>query len=317
MEATASRTPVVIGLDLGNSRMKTAHHNFIAGLSASNTRPIGLDSIKYKDMFYEGCAFRRNRKDDKASDEDYYLLSLLAICRELESRGELVYEREVPIHLGIALTLEDIREEAKRIAMRQYFKLVHPNPAKFLYNGREVILKFKKVNTYPQGVIGLDSVMGQLVEEAEAYMVDIGGGTINVARLFNGQLDGSEHNIHTLECGMNDLCEEVAKTMKRRYNYRPTESQLDQLLLKHNGGELPEELQNAIFGAVEQVVKDAIFGGLSKRRIDLRYKSVCFMGGGAVALEPFLRKYAPDSKLFFILDPQATAKGIEKIMRPV
>ena len=93
----------IIGIDHGYGNMKTANHCFKTGISAYDSEPLfTADMLTYNgnyDLIGDG---HKELAPDKVKDEDYYVLTLAAIAKELKS--ENLTESHVVIAAGLPLT---------------------------------------------------------------------------------------------------------------------------------------------------------------------------------------------------------------------
>lgn len=79
---------IIIGVDHGYAAMKTAHFAFPSGLVAYEYEPYTLSNVlEYGGKFYVVGSGRQPLQKDKTQAEDYYLLTLAAIAKELEYRN--------------------------------------------------------------------------------------------------------------------------------------------------------------------------------------------------------------------------------------
>lgn len=79
---------IIIGVDHGYAAMKTAHFAFPSGLVAYEHEPYTLSNVlEYGGKFYVVGSGRQPLQKDKTQAEDYYLLTLAAIAKELEYRN--------------------------------------------------------------------------------------------------------------------------------------------------------------------------------------------------------------------------------------
>ena len=75
----------VIGIDHGYGNMKTANCCFKTGLLAYDTEPLFTgDMLVYDGKYYLIGEGRKEFLPDKIRDEDYYVLTLVAIAKELQ-----------------------------------------------------------------------------------------------------------------------------------------------------------------------------------------------------------------------------------------
>ena len=93
----------VIGIDHGYGNMKTANCCFPTGVLKSETEPVFTkDLLVWDEHYYSIGVGLKEFTADKFNDEDYYVLTLAAIAREL--RREQVTETKVLIAAGLPLT---------------------------------------------------------------------------------------------------------------------------------------------------------------------------------------------------------------------
>lgn len=79
----------VIGVDNGNSQHKTRHTCFTTGIALVDGKPIVYDNIlDYNGKCYRIGGDRIKVQDDKVCNENFYMLTLASIARELIARGE-------------------------------------------------------------------------------------------------------------------------------------------------------------------------------------------------------------------------------------
>ena len=98
-----STKPVIIGIDHGYGNIKTAHTCFKTGVTAYNKEPtFKSDLLIYEDRHYIIGDEHKEFTADKMTDQDYYILTLAAIARELNSRG--LTSADVFLAVGLPLT---------------------------------------------------------------------------------------------------------------------------------------------------------------------------------------------------------------------
>ena len=78
----------IIGIDHGNRNMKTASSVFSAAIQPLQTRPDSLENIlEYQNkIYYVGGQVPVMERVDKTDNDDYYLLTLAALAKELKFR---------------------------------------------------------------------------------------------------------------------------------------------------------------------------------------------------------------------------------------
>ena len=94
---------LIIGIDHGYGNMKTANCCFPTGVMVSDTEPIFVsDLLQWNNKYYSIGVGHKEFTADKFDDEDYYVLTLAAIAREL--RRENITSADVHIAAGLPLT---------------------------------------------------------------------------------------------------------------------------------------------------------------------------------------------------------------------
>lgn len=102
---------VVIGIDHGYGNIKTANTCFRAGVTAYDKEPFFIiGSLQYNGKWYGISEEHKEFIPDKMTDQDYYILTLAAIARELE----LEHMTSANIHLAVGLPLTWVSEQKDR-----------------------------------------------------------------------------------------------------------------------------------------------------------------------------------------------------------
>ena len=96
------RNTKIIAVDHGYGNMKTANTVTPTGIKAYETEPIFTGNIlEYNGIYYRIGEGHKEFIPDKAMDEEYYLLTLMAIAKELN----VFSIREADVHLAVGLPL--------------------------------------------------------------------------------------------------------------------------------------------------------------------------------------------------------------------
>ena len=103
---------IIIGVDHGYAAMKTAHFSFPTGLVEYEHEPYTQkDVLEYGGKYYVVGSARQPLQRDKTRTEDYYLLTLAAIAKELDSRS---MERTAEVLLAAGLPLTSFGRDKKK-----------------------------------------------------------------------------------------------------------------------------------------------------------------------------------------------------------
>ena len=173
-----SSSVVVIGLDHGFGQMKTAHTCFKTGVTAHDKEPtFKSDLLIYDGRYYTVGEEHKEFVPDKARDQDYYILTLAALARELRFRG--LTSARVWLAAGLPLTWVSEQKDS----FKAY--LLQKPSADFSFRGADYHIDFVGAEVYPQG---FSAVADRLNEFRGVTMLcDIGTGTMNVMYIRNGK----------------------------------------------------------------------------------------------------------------------------------
>ena len=168
---TNTNKPVIIGIDHGYGNIKMAHTCFKTGEAASDKEPTFKSTLLISEgRFYLIGEDHKGFLADKMTDEDYYILTLAAIGRELNIR-QLSSAR---VHLAVGLPLTWVSEQKDEF--RSY--LLKNEKADFNFRGKDYHVEFAGADVFPQG---FSAVADRFRDFKGVNMLcDIGNGTMNV-----------------------------------------------------------------------------------------------------------------------------------------
>ena len=137
---------ITIGVDHGYYAMKTTHFSFPTGLVEYDHEPYTQqDVLEYGGRFYVVGSGRQPLQKDKTTTEDYYLLTLAAIAKELAHRGA---DTAAAVHLAAGLPLTSFGRDKKKF--RAYL-FRDGQPVSFRYEGIAYTVTIAEVSLFPQG----------------------------------------------------------------------------------------------------------------------------------------------------------------------
>ena len=154
---------IIIGIDHGYYAIKTAHCSFPAGLTSyGEHEPYTRQGL----LEFGGCFFvcgsgRQPIQRDKTVNDNYYLLTLAAIAKEIQQRG-LPPECSVRIAAGLPLTSFG-RDKPK---FKDYL-LRSNQPVNYKFEGVEYSITIEEVAIFPQGYAALMTETGLSLTDAQ------------------------------------------------------------------------------------------------------------------------------------------------------
>ena len=168
----------IIGIDHGFGNMKTANFCFSTGIIAYDSEPLfTADMLVYENKYYLIGEGHKEFAPDKIKDEDYYVLTLAAIAKELKTEG--ITEADIHIAAGLPLTWTS----GQKTAFAAY--LTKNAEVSFTYRKENYHIRITGVSIYPQGYAAIAPFATKLT--GINLIADIGNGTMNILYMINGK----------------------------------------------------------------------------------------------------------------------------------
>lgn len=172
----------IIGIDHGWSQMKTSNTCFNTSIKELANAPAFHDNVlEYDDRYFAVGEERLEVLDSKVENENFYLLTLVAIAKELEIRGKS--EADVVLAVGLPLT----RFSAERKPFIDY--LSKNGDVVFGFEQKLYRIHILNVLVYPQcyaAVAGMLPTFGK-----KALVIDVGSWTVDSMLIVNKKPDNS------------------------------------------------------------------------------------------------------------------------------
>lgn len=286
----------IIGIDHGYGNIKTANCCFEVGLlKFDNDPPITRNMLIYEGKKYLIGEGHKEFIPEKGMDEDYYILTLAAIAREL-SEYEMT-EADVIIAAGLPLTWFGTQKEE----FRKY--LMKNKKVDFVFRSTEYHITISDVRVYPQGYAAVVENIGYL--KGLTMVADIGNGTMNLFYIQNGKLK-AEH-MFTEKYGTYQCTLAVREKFLQKTGREINDSIIDEVLQKGTA-DIDEADLKIIREASEEYVRN-IFRKLREHGYDEKTMNLCFAGGGACLIKKFCN--TEGKRIKFVEDIKAAARGYE------
>lgn len=321
---------IVIAVDTGNRYIKTAHADpFSAGLNRHFDTPpiIVTDTLFYEGNFYSFSETQGFHRKDKTTDDYYFILTLAAIAREIIMKhavrrannygSSLSFLKELKdaerrqtnykedIILSVGLPPRDIKALAKKF--KDYF-LHDGERLQFTYNGLSFDIKICDVFVSPQGFAAVfpNNLFAQVVKAPQAYIIDIGGYTTDIALISNHRID--TNFFESLDFGVIHMYNEIVGIVAKNCQKNITGVLIEAVLRGENIGD--KETEDVVRKSADAYAKKLIYS-LRDRGIDLELSLPVLVGGGAQLLRKSLEEAIHRDEIFVIPDIKANAIGYE------
>ena len=286
----------IIGIDHGYGNMKTANHIFKTGILAYDSEPLfTADMLVYERKYYLIGEGHKEFISEKIKDEDYYLLTLVAIAKELKDVG--LTEAKVVIAAGLPLTWTS----GQKKAFAEY--LGKNKEVSFTYKKIDYRITIEDVRIYPQGYAAIAEVASAM--KGVNVIADIGNGTMNVLYMVNGRPQSGK--MYTEKFGAYQCTLAIREIFMQKTNRELNDAIIDEVLCTGTAEIGPADLK-IIRAAATEYVND-IFRRLREHGYDEGTMKLYITGGGGCLVKHF-RKNNPD-RVIFVDDICAAAKGYE------
>ena len=298
---------MLIPVDHGNRNMKTVHHVFTSGL-IENPHMIVADNdvIELGGMTYSLSNERLLYKRDKTVNDDYFVLTLFAMGKELGTaaqQGTDIYTDGYPHDIQLAVGLPPAHYQSLCKKFKAY--LMRPEIIDFVHNGRTYSIEITDVQCFPQAFAAAmtryNNEMGK-----RATVIDLGGYTADYIQIVDGK-PLIEHS-DSLENGVIHLYHRIMQEINCVMDTRLKEPDID-LIIRGNT-HYPEQLIKIVDQQVRQYLDDFI-GQLRERQIDLRVGQTVIIGGGGILLRKYIEQNPWIQHITFIDDIRANAHGYQ------
>ena len=292
------RNTKIIAVDHGYGNMKTANTVTPTGIKAYETEPIFTGNIlEYNGIYYRIGEGHKEFIPDKAMDEEYYLLTLMAIARELN----VFSIREADVHLAAGLPLTWIRNQ--REAFRSY--LLQNPEVHYRFNGKEYHLRFVGCSLYPQGYPAIVNHLGNF--KGTNLLADIGNGTMNILYINNKK--AQESRCWTEKLDVNQCMIAAKNAVLDKFGVKIEESTVEQIL-RFGTADISAPYLDCISSIARQYVAE-LFSTLRKYEYNPDLMRLYVVGGGGCLIRNF--GTYDKSRVTIIDDICATAKGYESL----
>ena len=292
------RNVKIIAVDHGYGNIKTANTVTPTGITAYETEPIFTGNIlDYNGTYYRIGEGHKEFIPDKAIDEDYYLLTLMAVARELN----IFSIQEADVHLAAGLPLTWIRHQ--REEFRSY--LLQNLEVSYRFNNKDYHIRFVGCSLYPQGYPAIVNRLGDL--KGTNLLADIGNGTMNILYINNKK--AQESRCWTEKFGVNQCLIAAKNAILDRFGVKIEEATVEQVL-RFKAADISAPYLNCITAVARQYVAN-IFSTLRKYEYNPDLVRLYVVGGGGCMTRNF--GMYDESRVTILDDICATAKGYEHL----
>ena len=203
---------ILIGIDHGYGNMKTRHVVFKSGVKKYDKEPAIAGSVlEYGDKFYVIGEDHKVFNVSKDKDDDYYILTLAAVAKELEFRG--MTSADVILAVGLPLYwVSEQKEDFKKYLLKN-------EEVDYKFCGKEYHIRICDVEVYPQGFAGIAADINNY--DGVNMLADIGNGTMNTLTIVNGR--GISDKMYTDQIGVHQCVKKIKNEVQAKCRKLPND----------------------------------------------------------------------------------------------
>ncbi len=290
---------IIVAVDAGYGNMKTANCDFPTGLITCAEKPFFIESLlTYDGRYYLIGTGHKEFSDKKIADEDYYILTLAAIARELNTQR--ITRAKVILAVGLPLTWW----ASQREAYRSY--LLENKSVDFNYRGTNFHIDFEDAMIYPQGYA---AIADRLNEFREVNIIaDIGNGTVNLLRVVDRHADMA--TMATEACGVKDCAIAMRLALANQHGGAKVDDSVIERIIRTGTARIDADYLQTLVNAAQKYTDD-LFRRFREYGYDEKTMRLYVVGGGSCLIRNF-GKYDP-ALVTINGDLHANARGYEQI----
>lgn len=288
--------PVVIGLDHGFSLIKSKNHIFSNGVSKCNGKPPVMEnSLYYDGSYYCIGGERKTVVEDKTADEDFFLLTLAAVAKELKTRG---LSHDAIVVLGVGVPFKRFGVEAPKLTA--YLK--RNGILDFVFEEENYSIAIENVFCFPQCFAAVADRMANM--EGRYVVADIGSWTKDVISIADKKIDTA--NSITVPNSIITLFREINDAEMQTGAGQIPEGVLQDFIAGRKVA-MPDKVKGIIVSKLKNFAQETE-GMLSESGFDLDYCNILYIGGGATIMKRFGEHM---ENVAYLEDIRLNAKGYE------
>lgn len=259
----------IIGVDHGYGNIKTANCCFPTGVESSDTEPtFKNDLLIYQGRYYQIGVGHKEYAAEKVMDEDYYILTLAAIAREL-SREQIT---QANVFLAAGLPLSWVVKQRK--AFQAY--LLQNREVEFSFRRKDYHIRIVGATVYPQGFAAIAPIVNHFT--GSNMLCDIGNGTMSILRTMDSKVDLRQ--MFTEKYGVQQCVLAIQEALMREHHAELDEQMIHNFLRYGTVG-IDEELEKAMKLTASDYAKK-VFRKLREHGYDPRIMKLYVVGVVAV-----------------------------------
>ena len=286
----------VIGVDHGWSGMKTVSQVFTTGVKEITTEPAFYDDVvEFEGSYYKVGGKRLEVRDLKVENDNFYILTLAAVAKELQRRG--MRNANVLLSVGLPLT----RFGAEKQDFINY--LSRNKEVTFRFDKEQYRMNLARVSVFPQCYAAVADRMKTLPKRV--VVVDIGSWTIDIMPIADSAPNEAE--CITIKQGLIKCMRNINEQCVRQLGNEIDEGDIQEVM-RFGKANLPETYLTIVKECLRDYA-EKVYNILIEHGYNLDVAEIVFVGGGATVMKLFGNHNSRNIQ--YIEDVRANAKGYE------
>lgn len=292
----SDRRLLVVGIDHGFSMMKTPHATFENGVEKlGGEATLTNNTLIYQGSYYKVGEGRLPLMQTKTENENYFLLTLAAIAKEMD----IYQQQSADVILAVGLPFSRFGKEKEDF----YHYLLREDSIQFNYCARDYEIQIIDVYVFPQCYAAIADKLREYGREN--LIVDIGSKTIDVIHTRNYVPVESEST--SIPAALIQCMEGIKSNVYQNCNRRVSEDMIQQMILEKDVN-IPTDCKVIIREGLADFAK-GMEAKLAELGFDLEMFTVIYAGGGATLMKNY--GTLKSANIHYLEDIRANAKGYE------
>ncbi|RHR26316.1 plasmid segregation actin-type ATPase ParM [Clostridium sp. AF19-22AC] len=260
--------------------------------------------LQFQGTYYVCGTGRQTLMKDKTANDNYYLLTMAAIAKEIRYRKA---EKKTRVVLAAGLPLAGFGREKQ--PFREYL-FRKEQPLCFRYENEGYEIQIEDIKLFPQGYSALALHPEFINGEPSVLLIDVGGWTVDLMRLDNAVPNAG--TCRSLELGVIRCIDEIMEQVRRRTGLSVTDVQIERVL-GGNPCSMEKEAKEIIL-RYGRLYTERILSSVMEAGFDLKAIPSVFMGGGSAIIKRYVTPQDGLCRQIFLTDVHANASGYERIV---
>lgn len=306
---------IKIGVDVGNYDTKTQQCTIVSGYKKYDKKPeIATKVLFYKGEYYvPDIKVRMPYVADKTKNDQCLILTLFGIAEEMlalakaENPNAIQEELNKYDHIKLGIGLPPGHYNALAKTTLNYYNEKLSGAVEFEYRKYKFSFEVEKIMLFPQDFVAVykNKDCNIAMKNTKGYyIVGIGGGTVDVVPVVDGQPD--VNGCFSLEMGTRVMYGKIISDIQRNTGENLDESLVEDVI-RGEDTVLPQDIKDIIIRDSKQHFEN-IINGCIQQGVKLSLYPVVFFGGGCLLLKDLINE-STRIKSEIIEDVHANAKA--------